>query len=517
MKLVILHHHLNRGGVTQVILNHLRSLHTAGQSLFEGIFVFHGGRIDGWTTDSEDALANVELVRVEPIDYDQITSAAAESQLRSVSENLEKFGCNPSNCLLHIHNHSLGKHGAWPNTLSQLAQMGYRMLLQIHDFAEDFRPANYQHQAECLKQSRLEGMAEVYFQGPQVHYAVLNSRDRKTLSGAGIAEERLHWIANPVQPLPAFPERVQARQRLQECFGVMPKEPFVLYPVRGIRRKNVGEMVLWSALCPQPATFGITLEPKNPDELVSFRRWENLSKEWELPCLFNVGGEGKLTFAENLAAADGILTTSVAEGFGMVFLEAWLAGKNLVGRDLPEITTDFKDAGIGYPQLYSQLKIPIDANLFSLADYQERLGELFADVSKSFAIEHPSADLFDRHMAGIQEQGWIDFAAMTNQAQIETIRSVCQKDALRLLVLQHNPRIASALDSDEATTARIEKNKQCVQDHFGATQTGERLVRIYNQLATEEAAEIQPLASAETILNRFVDLTRLHPVRLETT
>ena len=37
--------------------------------------------------------------------------------------------------------------------------------------------------------------------------------------------------------------------------------------------------------------------------------------------------------------------TSLAEGFGMVFLESWLAECPLLGRDLPEITRDFVEAG----------------------------------------------------------------------------------------------------------------------------------------------------------------------------
>ena len=63
---------------------------------------------------------------------------------------------------------------------------------------------------------------------------------------------------------------------------------------------------------------------------------------------------------DNNAAADLLLTTCVAEGFGMVFLEAWLAGRNLVGRDLPEITADFVEAGIQLDSLFARLPVPID-------------------------------------------------------------------------------------------------------------------------------------------------------------
>ena len=42
-----------------------------------------------------------------------------------------------------------------------------------------------------------------------------------------------------------------------------------------------------------------------------------------------------------MASAHRLVTTSVAEGFGLAFLEPWLFGKGLLGRNLPEITVDF--------------------------------------------------------------------------------------------------------------------------------------------------------------------------------
>ena len=79
-----------------------------------------------------------------------------------------------------------------------------------------------------------------------------------------------------------------------------------------------------------------------------------------LPCRFEVGAPGALTFMENLAAADAILTTSLAEGFGMVMLESWLAGRPLLGRDLPEITPDFVRRGLRLDWLRPRLLVPME-------------------------------------------------------------------------------------------------------------------------------------------------------------
>ena len=49
MKLAIFHYHLNPGGVTQVIRNHLRALAAAGaQDQIEQVAVIASGRLGGW-------------------------------------------------------------------------------------------------------------------------------------------------------------------------------------------------------------------------------------------------------------------------------------------------------------------------------------------------------------------------------------------------------------------------------------------------------------------------------------
>ena len=156
--------------------------------------------------------------------------------------------------------------------------------------------------------------------------------------GSALKDQQLDVSSRKIESLIPEPER----RRLSDEFAVSADDRFVLYPVRCIRRKNVGEALLYGKLAPPGTVVGVTLPPLNPVAIPVYARWQQLAAEWELPCRFDVGVAGKLTFAESLAASDLILTTSVAEGFGMVFLESWLASRALVGRDLPEITADFK-------------------------------------------------------------------------------------------------------------------------------------------------------------------------------
>ncbi|PQO33576.1 hypothetical protein [Blastopirellula marina] len=521
MNLAIVHHHLNRGGVTQVILNHLRSLHEAGLSEnFERIVVFYGGRSTGWPTQSEPALARVEREVVPSIDYDTVVSVSPDAPYREMTAALQRLELLPETTLLHVHNHTLGKNVAWPHALNQLATDGYRMLLQLHDFAEDFRPENYRRQVAYYADQDC-GMQEVYFQAPHVHYAVLNSRDRGILLQAGMEEGRLAWLPNPVQPFPQLPHRVDARKKLREIFHVPEQDRYVVYPVRGIRRKNVGELVLWSALCPRPATFGITLAPVNPAERTSYEAWKTLAEEKKLPCKFDVGGEEGLTFHENLAAADAIINTSVAEGFGLVFLEAWLTDNLLIGRDLPEISADFKAAGLRLdslaPALWIPRRSPIDGHeLFSETNYRAKMLELFGDVLKDFGQDASELETAAQQLDQRLSEEWIDFALLTTAAQREVIDSVVRSKDLAEAIVDANEQVMRPLREPNANfSATIEANAKVVLARFSLRDTGLRLRDQYARLMPQAPGPVSRFETAGDILRQFVDLSRFHPVRLE--
>jgi len=279
---------------------------------------------------------------------DDVRRLALYTQLRDVLEHL-KF--SPEQTVVHWHNHSLGKNRSVPGAVMRLAADGYPMLLQIHDYAEDYRAANYQV---------IDDPAELYPQAPHIHYAALNGRDRRILGEAGVAAQRLHFLPNPVPHLGQLPSRNDTRQKLAERFGVGRHERLALYPVRCIRRKNIGEALLYAAMAPAGTVLGLTLAPLNPIEKTFYDKWTQHARRLRLPCRFELGGPDGLSFTENLAASDLILTTSVAEGFGMVFLESWLAGRPLVGRDLPEITGDFRRAGVQLDRLRPRIEVPVD-------------------------------------------------------------------------------------------------------------------------------------------------------------
>ncbi len=516
MKIGIIHYHLNRGGVTQVILNHLRALAAVAPSGAEPleVVVLYGGRREAW---QDDVVARLDGLRVSlevclELEYDDGSVPRPGPLKQSLVSTLDRHGLTADDTVLHIHNHALGKNMSLPVVVGQLAAEGYALLLQIHDFAEDFRPANYRALASALASqdpSRLA--ATLYPQGPAIHYAVLNGRDRHILQRAGVASPQLHVLPNPVTDLPTRPDRTEARRKLAARCGLDPELPFVLYPVRGIRRKNVGEVLLWSAVTGAAAQFAVTLPPLNPAEQPRYAAWRQQASELGLSILFDIGTHAELSFAENLAAADMVLTTSVAEGFGMVFLETWLATLPLVGRDLPEITADFVAAGVTFPGLSPQLLLPVD--WIDRAEFTAEMHSAYGAVLQAYGRPLPSRHAFDEDISQLLSCGLLDFARCSARLQ-ELCISQLVSDAGRCAVLrQLNPVLD--LHRLELSGPYLADNVRAVRETYSLESSGMRLQQLYQALLQSPRGESQSAAHGTSILDAFLSLPRFQPIRID--
>ena len=423
MNIVVLHYHLNHGGVTQVIVNQLRALdRVCCRDDHVRVAVLSDGQVQGWPVQLASQFSTIEVILgtarrlrydLHPVDESQQLA----SQLRA---QLSALGCVPNQTVLHVHNHSLGKNASLPGALRVLAQEGYGMLLQIHDFAEDYRPRNYHHLTEAW--ATHDASTNLYPQSEHVHYAVLNQRDYSVLTRAGVPAARLHHLPNPVVSNGHVSDRDKARQQLQRRFDIPTTVPFLLYPVRGIRRKNLGEALLWSVLGGPTVHVGVTLAPLNPAEQPYYQRWKQVACELQLPVHFEIGGTEGLPLDANLAAADLLLTTSVTEGFGMAFLESWLAERTLVGRDLPEITTDFVTSGLQLDLMYRKLRIPID--VIGRAVFHDLLQTSYAAVLALYRRPAPTSEESVRMTAERTAEDTVDFADLDEHLQEQVLRAV---------------------------------------------------------------------------------------------
>lgn len=517
MNIAILHYHLNRGGVTQVIANQLRALAAAsGDDERWRIAILYGGRREAWSDALAAQLPQLEIVlqEVPTLEYGAIRSATGGEMAADVRKALATCGFSAADTLLHFHNHSLGKNVATPDCLAELAASGFRQLLQIHDFAEDFRPDNFRELMAGMHARSPRELAErLYPQASHIHYAVLNGRDYEVLRCAGVDDSRLHWLPNPVAGFGELPDHPTTRRRLAELAGIRQDVPFVLYPVRGIRRKNVGEMLLLSLLATEPLQLGVTLEPLNPLEKPSYETWKRLADARQLPCHFGLGRIEGVRFEDNLAASDAILTTSVAEGFGMVFLESWLAQRRLLGRNLPEITKDFVQSGVHFDNLYERIHIPVA--WLGRERVTENLLQVYGHVLQAFGMQPVPAAEFAAALEDELMEDAIDFGRLPGQTQAAVIESLCDQPGRRDELRAINPGVVESLATIvSADQQLIVENAEAVRRNYSLTSAGQRLRRVYRQAFESDAAG-QPHSAphCERILESFLSLSRLNPIR----
>ena len=513
MKLAILHHHLNRGGVTQVVRNHLRALRIAGPRLqLSEVLVLHGGRAEGWPTVTGDQDGfGVRVDSVRGLDYDDRCELCVDELTEAIALALHSFGFGPDETILHVHNHALGKHVSLPGALRQLAERGYRLLLQIHDFAEDLRPANFERFRLALEGNDVGRY--LYPSARHIHYALLNSRDRDLFLGTNIDTTRVHFLPNPVQVAAALPPHEQALRVFQATHGLSDSQRMILYPVRGIRRKNLGELLLWSALADARTVFALTLPASSEAEVPAFRRWRALAGRLGLQVLFDVGLQDNLSFEDNLAAASRIITTSVAEGFGLVFLESWLHQRLLIGRNLPEITRDFLDRGVNLDHLGDSVRIPIA--WVGVDEFVDKVLALQRQLCVAYGQNMPSTTAAT--LRAVVAAGHVDFASLPTENQVAVIERAAQDHRAAAALLDLNPWMLASLEGDETEwQSVIAANAAAVGSGFSIEATADDLATIYGTLFALVPDEVvTALPEPENILKAFLDVSRLCPVRIE--
>ena len=479
MRLAVVHYHLRRGGVTRVIANALEALGEAGM---EAVVLS--------STESGEPLP-CKVAVVPGLAYcDTPSREAVDSLHTALLEAAEKaLGGKPD--LWHIHNHGLGKNVNFPPVLRRLLDAGNRALLQIHDFAEDGRPDNYTRQVQPFRQGLFEDMdGSLYPLAPQVAYAVLNGRDRAILAKAGIPSEQIHWLPNAVTvPASGAPASPPASGK-----------PLILYPTRAIRRKNLGEVLLLAQLHPE-VRFGTTLAPKNPQWFRYYDGWTKLARELSLDVAFGLGEGKDVSFPELITSAAAMLTTSVGEGFGLAYLEPWLFGKQLCGRDLPEITDDFRNNGIQLPGLYTRLPVPRTA--FSLDAFRDRFSNALRSTFRAYG-QSAGAGLVDAAWEELTGGGHVDFGRLDEAAQAEVIRHA----------VDHPGSIESPLSGlpQGLDGSVLQGNSAVIGEAYGLEHYGKQLQKIYAAIIEATAAQPQGLP-AERVLREFLDTRRFNMLR----
>ena len=439
MKIAYMHFHLKTGGVTTVIRQQVETLKgTCETMILTGLAPAHE--------------FPCEVVPIPGIGYDSDTgiqpppAEVAEAVDRAIRAHWPD-GCD----ILHVHNPTLAKNKHYLETLELLKEKGLRLFLQIHDFAEDGRP-------------------QVYFEGayiPGCHYGVINSRDYGLLIKSGLKPEGLHLVHNMVTPLP-----------VRSTVGK--KDGPVLYPIRAIRRKNIGEAILLSQYFQDNRRLYITLPPNSPADFPAYESWKRFVGRYALNVEFEAGL--RHDFFSLVQSADSLLTTSISEGFGFSFMEPWTAGKFLWGRDLEGITDDFKKAGIRLDHLYTRLRIPLD--WIDAGRFFDSWQKAVSDSLRSFRIEK-NRTAIRQAFEKLTADGTIDFGLLNERFQQAAARLIVEHGDSRENLVKLNPFLAGC-GRPPASGTLIAENRRRVTERYSRAVYRKTLVTLYETVAAHD-------------------------------
>lgn len=378
MKIAILHYHLNPGGVTRIIEMQLTAL--LARKEISGIQILSGA-----PDSSFEIPPNVEFIYNPELNYLDITELSGSEIDKKYNRMIDFFlDTLSADTIIHAHNMNLGKNPVLTAILNTLVKTDLKIVNHIHDFAED-RPANISALSSLIEKHFELSLSEMlYPECDNCHYAVLNSSYVERLAQLSIPAERISLLPNPVavEKIIAEDEVLKAKEKARKLLKVNPDLPNYVYPVRGIRRKNLGEFILLASLFADKANWITTLPPLNPVEKVEYDKWKEFCVREEIPLVFEAGEI--CAFSEVMALADRCITTSTREGFGMVFLESWLFGMPIVGRDL-SVSKDFRDSGIKFEGLYQNLNH--EGKDFALLDQEQQM-KLIKDFSEKADLKH---------------------------------------------------------------------------------------------------------------------------------
>ena len=479
MKIAVVHYHLQPGGVTRVIENTIQAWEENGNDI--QAVAISGRPYPG------DQLPITRVV--EGLDYASPEDAIDPQVLGKRLKESAKDALGQSPDLWHIHNHSLGKNPSLTAAAAILAESGERILLHPHDFAEDGRPGNYLSLSEVYQRA--------YPTGPNIHYAALNQRDRAFLAQMlQNSPSPVHLLANAVPTVSTFTTQESKIQ------SDLPENLF-LYPVRAVRRKNLGELALLAS-SHVDCHFANSLGPTNSEFVPIFEEWKNFASELKLPLTYGLGQETDVSFTEMVRHAQSILSVSVAEGFGLGFLEPWAFGKGLCGRNLPEITSDFAELGVSLSNLYERLPIPLDC-IPSVTELKETIQSALEKFYLNYQQDLPE-DGTELAFKSMVENDSIDFGRLDESNQQAIIRTVSQSSDLQQGIQRHAG--LEVLDNDI-----IDRNRHAVSEKFSLSSYADRTLKIYLELLDTVDTTGCQFANGQLLLDQYLSPARLNLLR----
>lgn len=279
-----------------------------------------------------------------------------------------------------IENPNIGIHPAATYAFYRLVKRNsiekrkMKIIFRIHDFAED-RRENF---LNLLKfrgvESSLYWHKVMFPDKRNCSYIVINQADIKTLKSHGLIKEgKIHYIPNPIddEKLPNGRRANELKNKIIEKYNLKEDIGFIYYPVRIVSRKNIEEAIFLTCIINYHLNkdYYLVVSLKTKEEESYYRKLKRFVEKNNLPVILGIEDmvgirrvfkNNKLVkygVGDAYRMSDKVITTSILEGFGLVFIESWFFDKCLIGRDIQDKTRGFKANGINLEHLYTALFI----------------------------------------------------------------------------------------------------------------------------------------------------------------
>ncbi len=512
-KIAVFHYHLLPGGVTSVISGGMEAVIRYIPAVKEILLI---------TGNAENSGSIIQQLKHEAEDAGR-KDITIESHHLPLAGYLEKIDGNPDkmadklaeimtelfgNYIWWIHNYHIGKNSVFTRAVIRTIRhnQGQRIYLQIHDFPESGRFTNLM---------TLKGIEELYPLRAGVHYITINQRDRNILIKAGIPEKSVTLLANPVKSrklsLPADKEdKIEIRRKMEirwgkEFPGWNPEARTAFYPVRSIRRKNILEGGLLALLSPDPLNLIVTLPGVSTQEKDYSALVKTLFTSGTIPGIWGTGLEREdpfLSFSNIERACDLVLSTSLQEGFGYMFIEAAIWGKKLFCRKLDVLDEIIPVLSPKRITTYDKLLVPWNSRLM-LSTREEYINHISALTD----ILPPSiTNELENKVFGITGGDTVDFSFLSISGQAEILNAIAKDPGFRRETAELNIKTLLELTSAVTKQSIPAGNREIdqIESFFGLPDFARKLENIFSngELDNRIFDELSS-ASKDSVLKAF--------------
>jgi len=561
LRIGVLHYHFMRAGVRTVMINSLKALIKHGPYRRLEIDLISsdaekplGGEMSEELTAfaRETARADISIRRLElpELGYNSQSAGSREQLFAEAQSLMEKLllrldlnrSQDQNPYILHVHNGNLGKNPRVTLALKLLADRLEKedlpgwIIYQMHDFAEDNRPACWEALCNCSGVSdKALAVEMMYPDSSRIQWVTINSKDREKLISTGLDADKVEVLPNSID-IDRLSEPALADMSLEELrrsglkpmdfaedlksriaefatkngYRFEPARKILVAPVKAIRRKNIAESILLlTALNAKQDDYQllVTQAPNSELDLEYYQVLEEFVKNHRLPVLMGFGGEllkgghsriitdGQVEYyslIDLIHLSEAVVTTSIQEGFGYAFHESWLMGRAVVGRNILPVTRDFVGQGLQLSHLYDHLLFPkswLGERWDELLNsYYEKIVKLHRSIG--FEIERNQElknrinrqKTYNRHNPEGGMEEYLDWADLAIKMQLTVLKELVDGPDLLADLIWTNETLDGLTDwYISGKSATIKANREVVASKYNLVATADRLSRLIGQ------------------------------------